>query len=136
MNYIKSVFILLLLSACAHHHDVRPSADGIHKVIFKTDDKDEGGRDALSQANNYCEEVEKKRAFIVDEISKYTGSMQEDNYKITKNVGKAATIIGGTTYGMGGKTESSVGGIVGLGGVTAGAIAGKGYTYEMKFKCQ
>ena len=48
--------ILLLLSACAHHRDVRPSADGIHKVVVRAEDTDEGSRDAIKQANHFCEE--------------------------------------------------------------------------------
>lgn len=136
MKKLLIATISVLATACAHHHDVRPGADGVHKVILKTNSNDDGGREALSQANHYCEEVEKKHAAILNEGSKYTGSMSEENYKMTKNVGKAATILGGATHVFGGKTESNVGGIVGLGGVTADAIAGQGYTFEMKFKCQ
>lgn len=40
------------------------------------------------------------------------------------------------THVFGGKKESNVGGIVGLGGVVAETAAGTGYKYEMKFKCK
>lgn len=36
---------------------------------------------------------------------------------------------------MGGKRESNVGGIAGLGGVGIDSALGKGYTIEMSFKC-
>lgn len=123
------------IGACAHHPDVRPGANGIHRVVIATDDNEEGSREAIRQANSFCEERHLSAAFI-DENSQYKGDMEEGNYKMAKKASKAAKIIGGTTYALGGKTESNAGGIVGLGGVVADGVLGKGYNVEMKFKCQ
>lgn len=123
------------LAACAHHRDVRPGADGIHRVRLSSEDKEEGTRDAIEQANHYCGEMKKSAAFI-DENTKYTGDMNEKDYKTLKTASKVAKTAGGTVWAMGGEKESNIGGIVGLGGTVADQVAGKGYTVEMKFKCQ
>ena len=129
------VFGILLLSACAHHRDVRPGADGIHRVVVQTDDKEQGSRNAISQANHFCEQSKRHAAFI-EENQKYTGSMDESTYKTSKALSKAASAAGGTVYVMGGKKESNLGGIVGAGGAIAHGALGNEYKVEMKFKCQ
>jgi hypothetical protein len=124
-----------ILVSCAHHNDVRPGADGTHRVVIPTDDKDEGARQAISQANHYCSTMNKNAAFI-DEKSEYKGDIAEESYNTGKKVATAAKVLGGSTYVFGGKNESNIGGIVGLGGVAGDAVLGKGYKVEMKFKCQ
>lgn len=133
----KFVFVLgsvLLITSCAHHRDVRAGASGVHRVVVTTDDMDEGTRGAIAQANHFCEERKMAAAFI-DENKQYTGNMKEEDYKKLKTAGKVAGVVGSTAYVFGGKNESAVGGLVGLGGMAANAAAGKGYTIEMKFKC-
>lgn len=124
----------LLFSACAHHPDVRAGADGVHRVVIAANDNEEGSREAIRQANSFCKERNLAPAFI-NENAQYKGDMDEKDYKMAKNATKAAQIIGGSTYILGGKRESTAGGIVGLGGVVADNVLGKGYTVEMKFKC-
>lgn len=135
---MKPIFILPLfaftLLACAHHRDVRPGADGIHRVVITTDDKELGSRSAISQANSYCEQFDKSPAFI-SESQEYTGSMDESDYQTGKTISKVAKVVGGTTWVMGGRTERNIGGVVGLGGAAADEALGKGYTVTMKFKC-
>jgi len=125
---------IFLLASCAHHRDVRAGVDGVHRVVVATEDEDKGTRDAISQANHFCEERKMTAAFI-DENKKYTGSMKEDDYKKLKTAGKVAGVVGSAAYVFGGKNESAAGGLIGLGGMAANAAAGKGYTVEMKFKC-
>lgn len=127
---------VLLLGACAHHRDVRPGADGVHRVTFQTEDKDEGYRNAMSQAEHYCKEKSSGSPVILNEGSQYTGSMDEGSYRTGKTVSKVAAAAGGAVFALGGKKESTAGGIVGMGGGIANAAMGKGYTFEMKFKCQ
>ncbi len=124
----------LVLASCAHHRDVRAGADGVHRILVTNEDKEGGARDAISQANHFCEQRGLSAAFI-NEDAKYTGSMDEKNYKTAKTASKAAQIIGGTVYGLGGTKESPIGGLVGLGGAVADSALGKGYSVEMKFKC-
>lgn len=128
-------FSILLLSACAHHRDVRPGADGVHRVVVQTDDKEAGSRDAISQANHFCEQSKKTAAFV-EENQKYTGSMDEGSYKTAKAISKATSAAGGTVYVMGAKKESNIGGILGAGGAIANSALGQEYKVEMKFKCQ
>jgi len=123
------------LSSCAHHRDVRPGVDGLHRVVIQSDNTDESKRDAIAQANHYCESLHKSAAFI-DESQKYTGSMDESDYRNAKTASKVATGAGSAVHVFGGKNESTVGGIVGLGGAIADQALGNGYTIEMKFKCQ
>lgn len=89
----------------------------------------------MSQANHYCKQSQ-KQAVVIDEKSTYTGSMKEETYQTTKTASKVATGVGGAAWVFGGRNESNAGGIVGLGGAVADGIAGKGYTFEMRFKCQ
>ena len=124
----------LFLTSCAHHRDVRASADGVHRVVVQTDDKEEGSRDALKQANHFCEE-RKQSAAIVTEDQKYTGTMDEATYRNSKIAAKVAQAAGGAGYVFGGKNERTAGGIVGVGGGIADGALGNGYTVEMKFKC-
>lgn len=137
LNYLSLLFISifsLLFISCAHHKDVRPGVDGVHTVKVKSDDADEGSQDAIAQANHFCEERHLSAAFV-NENSKYTGDMKEGDYKKMKTAGKVAATAGSMAYVFGGKKESNIGGLVGLGGVVANEVAGKGYTIEMKFKC-
>ncbi len=132
-----SIAILLfstILASCAHHRDVRPGEGGIHKVAVRTDDKEEGSRSAISQANHFCEQRNKIAVFI-DENQQYTGDMDEKDYQKGKKISKVAKVVGGSVWAFGGKRESNLGGIVGLGGTAADAALGEGYTVTMKFKC-
>lgn len=134
MTVIFGMIAIMNLASCAHHRDVRPGVDGIHRVVVKSDDHDEATRDAIAQANHYCEE-KGKTAAIVNEDKKYSGSMDEKDYKNAKTAAKVATAAGGMAHVFGGKTESNVGGVVGLGGIIGDAALGKAYNVEMKFKC-
>ncbi len=131
---LLSLGAVLFTAACAHHPDVRPGADGIHRVVITSEDSERGSREAIRQANSFCKERNLSAAFI-NENSQYTGDMDEKNYKMAKRASKAAKILGGTTYVLGGRNESNIGGVVGLGGAVADGVIGKGYNVEMKFRC-
>ncbi len=135
VGLFASATLFVLLGACAHHRDVRPGADGLHRVALQTDDTDRASREAISQAEHYCKERNLSAAFV-DEKSQYTGSMDEDSYKTAKTASKVAQGVGSAAWVFGGRRESTAGGIVGLGGAIADGAIGKGYTVEMKFKCQ
>ncbi len=134
---VSALSLFALLCACAHHRDVRPGAEGVHRVTLITDNTEEAGRDALSQASNYCEKMQGgKHPAIVSESKRYTGTMDESSYNNAKTAAKVAQGVGGAAYVFGGRNESNAGGIVGLGGAVADGAIGKGYTVEMTFKCQ
>jgi hypothetical protein len=132
---LQLFFFVLIFSACAHHKDVRPGTEGIHRVVVQTDDDSRGARNALDQAEHYCKQYGKQPA-IVTEDKKYTGDMDEKDYRTGKKVAKAAQTLGGVVWALGGKNESNAGGIVGVGGAVGDQVLGEGYTVEMKFKCQ
>lgn len=125
---------LFMVVGCAHHPDVRAGADGVHRVVISSEDSEEGAREAIRQANSFCKERKLNAAFI-NESSKYQGDLEESDYKMAKKASKVAKVIGGSTYILGGQKESTVGGVVGLGGAVADGVLGKGYATEMKFKC-
>lgn len=137
MKKIGMFAALLLLASCAHHRDVRPSADGIHRVVTRGPDKDEVERDAISQANHYCSERNKQSAAFVSEGTQYTGSMSESAHKTTRNASKAATVVGSGMGVFGGQNEANAGAVVGGAGVVGNIMTGgDAYTTEMRFKCQ
>ncbi len=139
---MKNIFFKLLLggactilmTACAHHKDVRPGTDGVHRVLVTAEDGEQGARNAISQANHFCAEQKKSAAFL-EEKQAYNGSMKEEDYKTAKTVAKVAQAAGGAVWVFGGKAEREAGGIVGLGGGIANGAIGNGYSVDMKFKC-
>ena len=135
MKLVISLVFLMFLASCAHHRDVRRGANGINRVVVATDDTDEGSQDAIAQANHYCEQFGKSAAFI-EEQSAYKGKMSESDYNAAKTAAKVAQVVGGSTYALGGKHESNIGGVVGLAGVATRQAIGNGYKVEMKFKCE
>jgi len=132
----KAIVILGLLSlvGCAHHRDVRPGVDGLHRVVIQTEGGEHDKQDAISQAEHFCKE-QGKYAAIVEEKQSYTGSMDEQTYKNAKTASKVVTAVGGAAYVFGGKNEKTAGGIGSIGGGIADSALGKAYVVEMKFKC-
>ena len=135
LSLLSLLGLLVLISACAHHRDVRAGVDGVHRVELKSEDPENGARNAISQANHYCEQFDKSAAFLAED-KKYTGTMSESDYNSAKTASKIAQGIGSAGYVFGGRNEKTAGGIVGLGGSIARGAIGDGYTVEMRFKCQ
>lgn len=132
---ILAALMVFSLVGCATFKDVRPGEGGNHRVSVKTDDPEEGSRDAIRQANNYCK-TKSKEAVFMNENSKYTGDMDEKDYRNAKRVTTVAKSVGGAVWVFGGKTERDLGGLAGIGGTAVDQALGKGYTVEMQFKCQ
>jgi len=132
---VLALGVLGLITNCAHHRDVRPGADGVHRVVIQTDNTETGSQNAIKQAGHYCSSKKKEAAFL-NESQDYTGDMNEQDYKNAKRMTKVAKTVGGAVWVFGGKRESDLGGLVGLGGQAGDAALGKGYTVEMRFKCQ
>jgi hypothetical protein len=133
MKLISLLFLVTLVS-CAHHKDVRPSASGEHTVRVSGEEKVTISRQALDQANHYCEEA-KKRAAIVKENVKFIGSGTEEGYRNAKGISKAVKAVGGAAFVFGGKRESDAGALGTIGGQAADAYLGNGYEVTMIFKC-
>lgn len=132
---------ILLLSACAHHKDVRPGSEGLHRITVEAEEQEDASRDGLSQAQHYCESIKKTSAAVVNEKSTYIGSMDENTRKTVKQVSRAASMVGGTVashgFVSGDKNAQNIGGATALGGYAGQEITGgKNYRFEMTFRCQ
>jgi len=143
MKRIVTILIpCLLLSSCAHHRDVRPGTNGIHRVEVQGSDKGFVSRNALSQANDFCKE-QKKYAAIIEESVKYVGTMDEKTYNAARTASTVATVAGVGTgaYAVARKkTMKSNVSKVAVGATAAGilgnTIISNGYLAEMRFKCE
>lgn len=133
---MKIIFIsfLLIFISCGHHKDVRPGDKGVHIVRFTAEERDAAYREASNQANHFCDQSDKTAA-VLKEDYKYTGDMDEKDYKTAKRITKATKILSSSAWIMGGKRERNAGGVGAVGSNAADAVIGKGYTYTMSFKC-
>lgn len=127
---ILMLMSFLFLISCGHHRDVRPGANGVHRVVISTPDTQEGQQNALRQANHYCKQYE-KHAAIYKESAKYTGSLDEKTYNTTRMFSRAAKTAGSPSYGNGGRKQSKLAGY----GSSLDSALGNGYVVEMSFKC-
>ena len=115
--------------------DVHPMESGVHKVSFKTERKGDGYRQAMPQAQAYCQDVMRKNAVQVKESSDYIGRVDEDLYNSGKTASKVAIAVGGAGAVLGGDTEQNVGAVAAVGGGIADTALGLGYEYTLEFKC-
>lgn len=134
MKYSLPILSLMLV-ACGHHRDVRPGTDGIHRVQVVGEDEKKSQRDAIAQANHFCDERYEKVAAIEKESTKYTGSMDEGNYRAAKTASKVLTGGGSSAWVFGGKKERNVGKVATGAGNVLDQATGEGYTTRMTFKC-
>ena len=100
-----------------------------------SEDENSGQRDALAQANHFCDKKFEKTAAITKESTKYTGSMDESTYKMGKTAGKILQQGGNQAWVFGGKKEQNAGKTASGAGSVLGNAMGDGYTTKMKFKC-
>ncbi len=134
-NKILIFLAMLIFSSCGHHRDVRPGVEGFHTVKVEAHDPEQGARDAIKQAQHFCEQRNMDAAFIKED-KKYTGDMDEKSYNNIIKASKVAQAVGGSLWVLGSNSGvQNVGGLVGLGGVAANIATGKGYNIEMRFKC-
>lgn len=128
--------LTLLAVGCAHHRDVRPGAEGVNRVVIRGPDRGPLERDAISQAEHYCEQFKKTPAFTSDD-TKFTGSGSEETHKTMRGVSKAVTAGGGMVSVFGGDTERNTGRVATGAGVVGGMLTDQeAYTVDMRFKCQ
>lgn len=128
---------VLVLSSCAHHRDVRPSADGINHVVVRAPTRESAERSAISQADHYCDQFDKHAGFVEENKTQYTGSMDENTRETVRKASKAAQILGGAGT-VAGRGDTRTGGeVLGTAGVIGGVMtSGNDYLADMRFKCQ
>lgn len=126
-----AICLILIITSCSHHRDVRPGTQGVHHVKLKTGDTDSGEQAAINQAQYFCEKRDRDAAFVSEE-KKYTGTMDEEDYKSAKKLSRAAQTAGYMTRILAGKRFGTA---VGIGGSIGDSILGKEYQVDMKFRC-
>ncbi len=137
MKLLLSFCALFLLTACGHHRDVRPAADGNHSIALKSESPEAGSQEAMKQAEHYCKEFD-KHAVVVDENSTYSGDMDESTYKAVKTASKVGKRVGGAVF-MGGEDRKKAhrdSSNVYTGAGVLDDVAGDGYSVRMRFRCQ
>lgn len=141
---MKSSLSLMFLSGfifvagCAHHRDVRPGADGVHHVVVRAQDKGSAERDAISQAEHFCQQSQKIPG-IIEEKTVYTGTMDEATRDTLRKASMAAQVLDHTHVNHGTETPvvHSGPGVLGKAGRVGTVMTnGDDYRTEMKFKCQ
>ncbi|MGZ3723812.1 MAG: hypothetical protein ACXVA9_12805 [Bdellovibrionales bacterium] len=128
--------ITVILTACATYKDVRPMDDGVNRVAIVTDNVEGATRKCIKEANNYCKAHGNTEPHFLDENSKYTGDMNEEDYKDLKRASSVVKTVGGAVWVFGGQRERTLGGLGVLAGAGMDSAAGKGYTVEMRFRCR
>lgn len=127
--------LVTLTAACSHYRDVRPGPKGVHKVVVSSDTRGDAAAGAIDQAENYCDESE-KRHVIISEKTEFKGSGSESDYKKNKSLSNAAK-YGGMAAGIfGGGHVDDLGGVAYVGGVAGDAYLGDPYETTMKFRCK
>lgn len=134
-KFFTFTLIVLSVAACSHHRDVRPGAKGVHTVIVQSDTKSGGAEYALDQAEDFCDDQD-KRHYIISEKVHYEGSMDEESYRSSKSLANAAKVGGTAANIFGGHRESNLGGIAAVGGIAGDAYLGDPYRVKMTFKCK
>ncbi|MBM4252525.1 MAG: hypothetical protein FJ146_11180 [Deltaproteobacteria bacterium] len=128
--------MFLVIGACAHHDDVRPSTTGVHLVVTKGEEREVAYRSARAQAECYCDEFD-KLPFIVSESTAFVGEGGEKEYLRQKRLANAAK-VGGTAGAifMPSKGLRAASGIATVAGQSGDAYLGEQYRIRVKFRCK
>lgn len=133
---ILMFLVAFVTFGCAHHRDVRPGADGIHRVVVRDSESESAERSAISQAEHFCQQYEKQYGIVNEKETQYTGEMDESTRKTLKKASTAATVLGGGASVLGRNGVRTGGNVVGAAG-TVGMImtSGDDYIAEIRFRC-
>ncbi|MFC3031587.1 hypothetical protein ACFOEE_03495 [Pseudoalteromonas fenneropenaei] len=131
-------FLLLvtasMLVACAHHDDVRPSAQNSHYVVVNSQQRDEGIQDALKQARHYCQSL-KAKMYVLNETVSYEGSQPEADYLAALKTAEIVSGVGTALWIFGDGRVDDAGAIASVAGNSAEHAMGRPYVTKINFKC-
>lgn len=91
MTKYYSILLVLLLGltySCAHHNDVEPKSDGVHSVTITDEDPKNQRRQAIKQANYYCQQKSKAAIFSEQETETLTSHQDAGSHMVKKVLGK------------------------------------------------
>lgn len=134
-NMCCFIGFLIFMVNCAHHKDVRPGTRGVHKVVVTSESQEQAQRNALDQANHFCDKRFEQAAAVQKEKTEYVGDMDEEDYKMGKTASRVLQVGGATAWALGGRRESNAGMVATGAGTMVGAALGKGYRTKMIFQC-
>lgn len=126
--------IFSMIFACVRN--VQPGADGVHRVVLFTDDRENGTVASLRQAKRYCKKD--KKDFAVDHKKiEYICEMDEADYIRAKNLAQAAQIAGNMTSMSSDEdsNQETIGDVLAAGGAVADASLGECYKVKLVFQC-
>jgi hypothetical protein len=138
MKNIKSIIsisLAILLTACAHHDNVRPSDNGEHYVVLTAVTKSEVSKEAIKQSNHYCDEQDKK-AYVLNENIEYKGSLSEEEYLTKHNIANAVKTAGTALWMFGEEKANDAGAAIAIGGGAFENSLGQPYELKMSFTCR
>ena len=124
----------LLLTACAHHNNVRPSSDGNHYIDLYGETKSDVSEKAFDQAKSYSKES-KSTPYVVSENIDYIGNMDEEDYLTNRNIAKAVEAAGTAMWIFGRSHVDDAGAALSIGGDIAGDALGDPYQLHLVFNC-
>lgn len=126
---------VLLLTACAHHNNVRPSSDGNHYVELYGESRTDVAEQAFDQAKSYCKES-KLNPFVVSEKIEYIGNIDEQEYLTKRNIASAVEAAGTAMWIFGESHVDDAGAALSIGGDIAGNALGHPYQLHLVFNCK
>lgn len=83
-----TILTLVPLSSCVHYDDVVPGANGLNVVTVQPDigdespDTEELTEHAISQANDYCQDVHKGPSKIISTEKQPLGTAEGEEFKV------------------------------------------------------
>lgn len=134
LSKLSTLSAMLLLTACAHHHNVRPSIDGNHYVQLEGESRTEVAKQAFNQAKSYCKQS-KQTPYVVSEKVEYVSSIDEQEYLTKRNLASAVEAAGTAMWIFGENHVDDAGAALSLGGDIVGDSLGNPYQVRLVFTC-
>ncbi|BBN83674.1 hypothetical protein PA25_36590 [Pseudoalteromonas sp. A25] len=132
-NLIIAFTTTLLLAACAHHEDVRPG-DSQHYVVVKSVDRNKGIKEALGQAEHFCEKSSNKLV-VLNEKVEYRSEQAEKDYLDSRSTTEFVTEASAWLWVLGDGYVDDVAAVATLAGVGALESMGAPYLVTLNFRC-
>lgn len=135
LSKLSMLCSVLLLTACAHHNNVRPSSDGNHYIDLYGETKTDVAEQAFDQAKSYCKEA-KLKPYVVTEKIDYIGNIDEQEYLTKRNIASAVEAAGTAMWIFGESHVDDAGAALSIGGDIAGNALGNPYQLHLVFNCK
>ncbi|CAH9053247.1 hypothetical protein PSECIP111951_02509 [Pseudoalteromonas holothuriae] len=123
----------VFLAACAHHDDVRPGSNK-HYVVVKSVDRNKGIKEALGQAEHFCEKNDSK-FIVINEKVDYQGEEPEKEYLDNHSTAEFVTEASTWLWILGDGYVDDVAAVTTLAGVAVLDSMGAPYVITVNFRC-